>query len=217
MIVGILSLGFETPMGLSQKRVRMITQRFSSVSRASEARRLWRARALAFLEPMGGALFELNDAPKGAGELADRLRFLEFRADGIAKSYKSHPRKLKQSSNSHELAPSGKIRALKESNLPRSRLSSYMDEGSSVSLLKASKKDFKGLAPAIRFYFAFCELMGDSIPPHRSVSRPIGSLFLRTELHINNTRSRYARFSIFRTIRLNGRPGRFSIPITAFD
>ena len=58
------------------------------------------------------------------------------------------------------------MRALRESNLPISLRSGYLEEGTSDSLLKALEKAFSGLASDIRCYFAFCELKGiRPLPP----------------------------------------------------
>lgn len=92
VIVDIRALGFETPTDLAQKSVRAATQCFSALLRSSEERRLWKDCALAFLEHMECALFDLNDAPQEAEKLTDRLRGREFRATSIEKSSRSpHP------------------------------------------------------------------------------------------------------------------------------
>ena len=160
VIFDLRALGFETPLELSQKSVQAISQIVAHLTRATEARNLWQATTLALYTPDEGALFKLSDTSRDAERLIEKLRGREFRATGFMKSFTFHSKKLKQGSSFEKLGPAAKIRALKDANIPRHRLSNYLEAGSSVSLLKASRKAFKGLASAIRCYFAFCELKG---------------------------------------------------------
>ena len=140
------------PFGLSNKKIGAITQIFARLDKANLARNLWQACALSLMEPTDGNLLVLNDASRNAEKLIGELKGGgEFRATGFAKSFTFHTKKkLRQGESSSSLGPAGKIRALKESNVSRSRPNNFFEAGSTLSLLKASRKAFKGIASAIR-------------------------------------------------------------------
>ena len=160
IVQDIRALGYESPLELSYKGIGDITQIFAHLEKAKLARNLWQACALTFMEPTDGNLLALNDVSKNAERLIEKLKGREFRATGFAKSFKFHEKKLNQGKTFQALGPAAKIRALKESNISKHRLSNFLEAGATLSLLKASRKAFKGLASAIRCYFSFCELKG---------------------------------------------------------
>ena len=105
-----------------------------------------------------------------------------MRATGVAKRSTCHTRKLNRDKSFSALGPVAKIRALNESNISKTPHIELFGGGVAVSLLNAPRKAFKGMASAIRCYFAFCELEGIRPYPIREKYGPRRSaLFNETE------------------------------------
>ena len=174
-VTNLATLGFVLPMDLAKLDFAPLMQITWGSSLGKEAKMLWHACVLAFLEPGTKDIVKFTGACDEAEKLLELAKGAEFNNTRLIRTLAGSTSRLNMEKSFPSLGPSAKIRALRGANLPRNKLRRYCEAGTRVNLLKSTRLSYKSLASGIRRYFSFCELKGskpfsanESTAPERS-------------------------------------------------
>ena len=147
-------------MSLAVLTIQMVGSIYENSPNVRQIRQIWQASKLALGDPSEGALMEIEGASVDAEKFIDRIKGREFRQTKMVKNFRFNLKRLKQPEEFTKLGPSAKIRALRSSNISRTKMNRFFETGASVNLLKSPRHTIGGVASAVRCYVSFCEFKG---------------------------------------------------------